>query len=126
MGVRNKIVALMIAILTALIPLSHMACPRGTCHPRSDSSSMACHAMHNPESHVVLESKVDHLCCRLAPALPASARYSLQVQKFELQLSSPVSKDPADALIPEGALGVLATSSPPRWPPQPHSCVLQI
>src|SRR5215470_6640519 len=109
MDVRRKIVGLVVAVLTVLVPFSHMACGRDACHPRNDSSSMPCHAMHSSESNVVLASKIDHSCCRLLPALPG-VRCSLNVQKFEPQISSPVSEGPADYVAPEGLLKGLPSS----------------
>jgi len=126
MRVTRKIVAPIIAIAMTLIPLSHDACGRGTCHLRNDSFSMPCHATNNPESGEALEAAMDHSCCRLLPVSPVSAPAQITVQKFEEKRFSLISKSLSAPTISEHPLDSSCAYSPPGSQRQFLSCVLLI
>ena len=125
MRVTTKIVVPIIAIAMTLIPLSHDACGRGSCHLRNDSFSMPCHAMNNRESGQALEAALDHSCCRLLPVLPVRAS-GQTVQRFEQKAISLTSKSLSAPTISEHPLDSFCAYRPPGAQRQSYSCVLLI
>jgi hypothetical protein len=125
MGVKGKIVALIVAIATMLLPFSQMACTRGTCRLH-DSSSMPCHAMHAHQSTDGLEAASDHSCCRLLPLVPTPPRDRMIVKT--IQQAAPVflwnygGVQAMPEIRDEGPLG----DGPPEIERQSLLCVLQI
>ena len=126
MGVKTKIVAGVFAILTALVPLSHMVCARGACHTKEDSSSMPCHAMNIPRSDETVEPTMDHSCCRLLPLLPTPPRDRMMVQRSGQEVLSSFSECPNPEAVSELFLHVSPATGPPGSHRQSLSYVLLI
>lgn len=127
MGAKTKVVAAVLALLGALVPLSQMVCARGTCHPKVDSSSIPCHALNIPKSDRAVESTADHSCCRLLPLLPTPPRDRMMVQRFEQKLFPSLSNRPNLERVSEWSFYVSPAAGPPESQQQQSlSCVLLI
>lgn len=126
MGVKTKIIAIVIAIMATLVPLSQMVCARGACRTKVDSSSMPCHALKIPKSDETVGSTVDRSCCRLWPLLPRPARDRMIVQRSEQELFSSFSKCPNLERVSELSLHVSPATGPPGSQQQSLSRVLLI
>ncbi len=124
MGVKGKIVALIVAVATVLLPFSHMACTRGTCRLR-DSSSIPCHAMHAHQS-TDLEAAPDHSCCSLLPLVPIPPRDRMFVKTIHQAAPMFVWNHRAVQAMPEIRDERPLGNGPPELERQSLLCVLQI
>lgn len=125
MGTKSKIVALVIAILTALTPTLGMTCTHGPCPTKDHSASMPCHAKQVPSGDEVLDVAVDHFCCRILAGLSRGTRDRMTVQRADQNSLTPVSEGAWNQVVSH-PLESFIPSSPPRCPTQSLSCVLLI
>jgi hypothetical protein len=126
MGANRKIVALVIALMVAMAPVSGVTCAHGTCHAHDDSSVMPCHGKHAHSMDEVLEAANDHSCCRILPVLPALSREQMTAPSTERRDLTPASELSQGATIVERPFEMFFPDSPPRCPTQSLSCVLLI
>lgn len=126
MGVKGKIVALVVATLTALTPVPRIVCGLGVCHTQDHSPSMPCHAKHTHDADGAVEAATDHSCCHVLPAVPTplSARATVSTALPQTYLPVPETFKGRETLAQ--SLESLPTDSPLRCPQQSHSCVLLI
>lgn len=125
MGTKSKIVALVIAILTALTPTAGMTCTHGPCTAKDHASSMPCHAKQVPNADGALDGAVDHSCCRILAGLPIGTGDRMSAQRAERNAFTPVSEGSWDQPVSH-PLENFIPSSPPRCPTQSLSRVLLI
>lgn len=76
--------------------------------------------------HQMVESAIDHACCRQLPAFPTPARDRIVVQRFEGKAFLSVSENSGHGAISEYLHKVAGADSPPWPPPRSPSCVLLI
>jgi len=126
MGAKGKIIALVIALMIAMTPVSSVICAHGTCHAHGDSSVMPCHGKHAHSMAEALEAANDQSCCRILPALPASSRDQMTVPSTEHGALTPASELSQGATIVERPFEMFFPSGPPRCPSRSLSCVFLI
>ena len=126
MGAKGKIVALVIALMIAMAPVSSVTCAHRTCHAHDDSSVMPCHGKHAHSMDEALEAANNHSCCRILPALPASSRDQMTVPSTEHGALTPASGLSQGATIVERPFEMFFPSGPPRCPTRSLSCVFLI
>ena len=125
MSVKGKIVALIVAITTVLLPFSQMACTGGACHLHR-SSPMPCRVMHAHQSTDALEAAPDHSCCRLLPLVPTPARNRMIVKTTHQAAAVFLSNYRVVQAAPEIRDERPLDNGPPGLERQSVLCVLQI